>query len=146
MRMMVLVKATKDSEAGVMPSEELLTEMGKFNEELVEAGVMLAAEGLHPSSKGVRVQFSGKQRTVIDGPFAETKELIAGFWLWRVESMDEAIDWVRRCPNPMPGESEIEIRPVFEAEDFGAEFTPELREQQERRRARIEKETGLGSP
>jgi hypothetical protein len=138
MRFMVLVKATKDSEAGVMPSEQLLTEMGKFNEELTKAGVMLAGEGLHPSSKGARVRFSGDKRTVIDGPFAETKELVAGFWLWKCASLQEAIEWVKRCPNPMPGESEIEIRQVFEAEDFGAEFTPELREQEERLRAQIE--------
>jgi hypothetical protein len=138
MRFMVLVKATKDSEAGVMPSEQLLTEMGKFNEELIKAGVMLAGEGLHPSSKGARVRFSGDKRTVIDGPFAETKELVAGFWLWKCASLQEAIEWVKRCPNPMPGESEIEIRQVFEAEDFGAEFTPELREQEERLRAQIE--------
>ncbi len=135
MRFMILVKATKDSEAGVMPSEQLLTEMGKFNEELVKAGVMLAGEGLQPSSKGARVKFSGSKRTVIDGPFAETKELIAGFWLWQVKSKKEAIEWVKRCPNPMKGESEIEIRQVFEAEDFGAEFTPELRAQEERLRA-----------
>jgi hypothetical protein len=138
MRFMIIVKATKDSEAGVMPSEQLLTEMGKFNEELVKAGVMLAGEGLHPSSKGARVKFSGDKRTVIDGPFAETKELIAGFWLWQVKSKEEAIEWVKRCPNPMKGESEIEIRQVFEAEDFGAEFTPELREQEERLRAQAE--------
>jgi hypothetical protein len=129
---MIIVKATKDSEAGVMPDEKLLTDMGRYNEELVKAGVMLAGEGLHPSSKGARVRFSGAQRTVIDGPFAETKELIAGFWLWQVKSMEEAIEWVKRCPNPMPGESEIEIRRVFEAEDFGEEFTPELREQEKR--------------
>ena len=135
MRVMVMVKATKDSEAGVMPSTEMLAEMGRFNEELVKAGVMLAGEGLHPSSKGVRVRFAGKSRTVVDGPFAETKELVAGFWLWQVSSMEEAIEWVRRCPNPMPGDSEIEIRRVFEAEDFGAEFTPELREQEEWLRA-----------
>ena len=141
MRVMVIVKATEQSEAGVMPSEQLLTEMGQFNEELVKAGIMLAGEGLHPSSKGKRVRFSGRNRTVIDGPFAETKELIAGFWLWQVKSMDEAIEWVKRCPNPMDGESEIEIRPVFEAEDFGAEFTPELREQEERLRAQIEQNT-----
>jgi len=140
MRFMVIVKATKNSEAGVMPSEKLLAEMGKFNEELVKAGVMLAGEGLHPSSKGARVKFSGGKRTVIDGPFAETKELIAGFWLWQVKSKQEAIDWVKRCPDPMPGEeSEIEIRQVFEAEDFGAEFTPELREQEERVRAQADK-------
>src|SRR5690349_13015495 len=135
MRFMVIVKATKESEAGVMPSTRLLTEMGKFNEELVKAGVMLAGEGLRPSSKGARVKFSGNQRTVIDGPFVETKELIAGYWLWQVKSKEEAIEWVKRCPNPMLGESEIEIRQVFEAEDFGAEFTPELREQEDRLRA-----------
>ncbi len=139
MRFMIIVKATKDSEAGVMPSEQLLTEMGKFNEELVKAGVMLAGEGLHPSSKGARVRFSGAKRTVIDGPFAETKELIAGYWLWQVKSKEEAIEWVKRCPNPMKGESEIEIRQVFEAEDFGAEFTPELREHEERLRAQMAK-------
>jgi hypothetical protein len=139
MRVMVMVKATKDSEAGVMPSEQLLADMGRFNEDLVEAGLMLAGEGLHPSSKGTRVRFSGANRTVIDGPFSETKELVAGFWIWRVRSMDEAIEWVKRCPNPMPGDSEIEIRPVFEADDFGAEFTPELREQEERIRAKAEK-------
>jgi hypothetical protein len=138
MRFMVLIKATKDSEAGVMPSEQLLTEMGKFNEELVKAGVMLAGEGLHPSSKGARVRFSGAQRTVIDGPFAETKELIAGFWLWQVNSKEEAIEWVKRCPNPHNEETEVEIRQLFEAEDFGAEFTPELREQEERLRAQSE--------
>ena len=139
MRFMIIVKATKDSEAGVMPSEQLLTEMGKYNEELVNAGVMLAGEGLQPSSKGARVKFSGSTRTVTDGPFAETKELIAGYWLWQVKSKEEAIEWVKRCPNPMPGESEIEIRQVFEAEDFGAEFTPELREQEERLRAQMDK-------
>jgi len=139
MRFMIIVKATKDSEAGVMPSEQLLSEMGKFNEELVKAGILLAADGLHPSSKGARVRFSGAKRTVIDGPFAETKELIAGYWLWQVKSKEEAIKWVKRCPNPMPGESEIEIRQVFEAEDFGAEFTPELREQEERVRAQTAK-------
>ncbi len=137
MRFMVMVKATEDSEAGILPSQELLAEMGKFNEELVKAGVMLAGEGLQPSSKGARVRFSGKKRAVIDGPFAETKELVAGFWLWEVRSKEEAIEWVKRCPNPMPGESEIEIRQVFEAEDFGAEFTPELREQEERLRQQI---------
>ena len=137
MRVMVIIKADKDSEAGVMPSEQLLTEMGNFNEELVKAGIMLAGEGLHPSSKGKRVRFSGDQRAVIDGPFAETKELIAGFWLWQVKDMDEAVEWVKRCPNPMGQESEVEIRPVFEAEDFGAEFTPEAREQEERLRAEI---------
>jgi hypothetical protein len=136
---MILVKATKDSEAGVLPDEKLLTEMGKYNEELVNAGIMLAGEGLQPSSKGARVRFSGNTRTVIDGPFAETKELIAGYWLWQVKSKAEAIEWVKRCPNPFPGtESEIEVRQVFEAEDFGAEFTPELREQEERVRAQAE--------
>jgi hypothetical protein len=140
MRCMVMVKATADSEAGVMPSTELLSEMGKLNEELVKAGIMLAGEGLHPSSKGKRVRFSGPSRTVIDGPFTESKELIAGFWLWQVRSIEEAVEWVKRCPNPMPGESEIEIRPVFEAEDFGAEFTPELREQEERLRQQIERD------
>ena len=137
MRFMVIVKATQDSEAGVMPSEKLLTEMGKFNEELAQAGIMLAGEGLHPSSKGKRVRFSGNKRIVIDGPFVETKELLAGFWLWQCKSMDEAVEWVRRCPNPFEGESEIEIRQVFEAEDFGAELTPELREQEERLRAQL---------
>jgi hypothetical protein len=137
---MVMVKATRNSEAGMMPSEKLLADMGRFNEELVKAGVMLAGEGLHPSSKGARVRFSGGKRTVIDGPFAETKELVAGFWLWQVKSKEEAIEWVKRCPDPMPGEdSEIEIRQLFEAEDFGAEFTPELREQEERLRAEIAK-------
>ena len=135
MRFMVMVKATPDSEAGVLPSEKLLTEMGRYNEELVKAGVLLAGEGLHPSSKGARVRFSGEQRTVIDGPFTETKELVAGFWLIQVASLDEAIEWVKRCPNPMNGESEIEIRQVFEADDFGEAFTPELREQEERLRA-----------
>ena len=135
---MIMVKADKNSEAGVMPDEKLLAEMGNFNEELVKAGIMLAGEGLHPSSKGARVKFSGTKRTVIDGPFAETKELIAGFWLWKVKSKEEAIEWVKRCPNPMPGESEIEIRQIFEAEDFGAEFTPELREQEDRLRAGME--------
>jgi hypothetical protein len=135
MRFMVIVKASKDSEAGVMPSETLLSEMGTFNEELAKAGVLLAGEGLHPSSKGARVRFSGTKRTVIDGPFPETKELIAGFWLWRVRSKQEAIDWLKRCPNPHNEDSEVEIRQVFEAEDFGAEFTPELREQEERVRA-----------
>jgi hypothetical protein len=138
MRFMVMVKATRESEAGVMPSEELLTEMGKYNEELVKAGVMLAGEGLHPSSKGARVRFSGKERTVIDGPFAETKELVAGFWLIQAKSMEEAIEWVKRCPNPMNEESEIEIRQVFETEDFGDELTPELREQEARLRAQTE--------
>jgi hypothetical protein len=138
MRFMVMVKATKDSEAGVLPDKKLLADMGKFNEELMKAGVMLAGEGLQPSSKGARVRFSGAKRTVIDGPFAETKELVAGFWLWQVKSKEEAIEWVKRCPNPFPGtESEIEIRQVFEAEDFGAEFTPELRAQEERLRAQV---------
>ncbi len=141
MRVMVIVKATKSTEAGIHPSEKLLADMGKFNEELVKAGVMLAAEGLHPSSKGKRVTFSDSKKTVVDGPFAETKELIAGFWLWQVKSMEEAIEWVRRCPNPMPGEdSIIEIRPVFEADDFGKEFTPELRAQEERLRAEVERQ------
>ena len=139
MRVMVMVKADKSSEAGVMPDEKLLTEMGKFNDELVKAGVMLAGEGLHPSSKGARVRFNGAKRSVVDGPFAETKELVAGFWLWQVKSMAEAIEWVKRCPNPMPGESEIEIRPVFEAEDFGPALTPELRAQEDRQCAQIEK-------
>ena len=139
MRFMIIVKASKDSEAGVMPSEKLLAEMGKFNEELARAGVLLAGEGLQASSKGARVKFSGTQRTVTDGPFAETKELIAGFWIWQCKSKEEAIEWVKRCPNPHHGESEIEIRQVFEAEDFGAEFTPELREQEERVRTHISK-------
>ena len=137
MRFMVIVKATKDSEAGVMPSQKLLEEMGKFNEELVKAGVMLAGEGLQPSSKGKRVRFSGNERTVIDGPFAETKELIAGFWLWQANSLAEAVEWVKRCPNPMEGESVIEIRQVFEADDFGAEFTPELRKREEELRQQL---------
>jgi hypothetical protein len=141
MRFVVLIKADKDSEAGVMPSEELLTEMGKFNDELVKAGVMLAGEGLHPSSKGARVKFSGEKRTVVDGPFTEAKELIAGYWIWQVNSLEEAIEWVKRCPNPMGGESEIEIRQIFEADDFGAEFTPELREQEERQRAEMAAKT-----
>lgn len=140
MRVMVMVKATDESEAGVMPSEKLLSDMGKFNEELVKAGVMQAGEGLKPSSAGVRVRFSGADRTVIDGPFAETKELVAGFWIWKVKSLEDAIEWVKRCPNPMSVESDIEIRPVFEAEDFGEEYTPELREQEERLRAEIEKQ------
>ncbi len=138
MRFMVIIKADANSEAGVMPDEKLLTDMGKFNEELVKAGVMLAGEGLHPSSKGARVRFSGSQRTVIDGPFAETKELIAGFWLWELRSIEEAIEWLKRCPCPMIGESEIEIRQVFEASDFGEAFTPELQEQEARLRAEIE--------
>src|SRR3954465_6470659 len=137
MRFMVIVKASKDSEAGKMPSQELLAAMGKYNEELVNAGIMLAGEGLHPSSKGARVRFSGKKRTVIDGPFAETKELIAGFWLWQVKSKEEAIEWVKRIPNPMPGtETEVEIRQVFEADDFGPELAPEIRAQEEKLRAR----------
>src|SRR5712671_5188912 len=138
MRVMVIVKANKESESGVLPSQELLAEMGKFNEELVKAGVMLAGEGLHSSAKGVRVRFGGGQSTVTDGPFTETKELVAGFWLWQVKSIEEAVEWVRRCPNPMEGDSEIEIRPLFEAADFGAEFTPELRAQEERLRAEVE--------
>ncbi|HEV7733586.1 MAG TPA: YciI family protein [Candidatus Binatia bacterium] len=137
MRVMVLIKADASSEAGVMPSEQLLTEMGAYNEALVQAGIMLAGEGLQPSSRGARVRFSGSSRTVIDGPFAETKELLAGFWLWQVKSMDEAIEWVKRCPNPMGQESEVEIRPVFEMEDFGAELTPDLREQEERLREQL---------
>ncbi len=137
MRVMVLVKADKSSEAGALPDEKMLTEMGAFNEQLVKAGIMLEGEGLKPSSEGARVRFSGKNRTVIDGPFAETKELVAGYWIWKVKSLQEAIEWVKRCPNPMPGESEIEIRPVFEAEDFGAEYTPALREQDERLRVEI---------
>jgi hypothetical protein len=134
---MVVIKANKDSEAGVLPSHRLLAEMGKYNEELVRAGIMLAGEGLHPSSKGKRVRFTGQKLAVVDGPFAETKELIAGFWLWQVKSMDEAIEWVKRCPNPDGTDGEIEIRPLFEADDFGAEFTPELREQEERLRERL---------
>ena len=140
MRVMVIVKATKDSEAGVMPSQKLLEDMGKFNEQLVKAGIMLAGDGLKPSAKGKRVKFSGDKRSVVDGPFAETKELIAGFWIWQVRSMDEAVEWVRRCPNPMEGESVIEIRPVFEAEDFGEQFTPELRAQEERIAAEIKRQ------
>ena len=139
MRVMVLVKADKNSEAGMMPDEKMFTEMGSFNEELVKAGIMLDGEGLKPSSDGKRVKFSGEKRTVIDGPFVETKELIAGYWLWKVNSMQEAVEWVKRCPNPTGTESEVEIRPLFEAEDFGAEFTPELRAQEERQRAEIEK-------
>ena len=137
MRFMVIVKATKESEAGEMPSEQLLREMGNYNEELVKAGIMKAGEGLQPSAKGKRVRFSGKQRTVIDGPFPETKELIAGYWIWEAKSLAEAVEWVKKCPNPMPGESEIEIRQIFEAEDFGEEFTPELREQEERLRLQM---------
>lgn len=141
MRFMIIVKATKDSETGVMPSTKLLADMGKFNEELVNAGVMLAGDGLHPSSKGVRVKFSGNKRTVVDGPFVETKELIAGYWLWQCKSKEEAIEWAKRCPNPAVDgkEGELEIRQVFEADDFGAEFTPELREQEERVRAQEER-------
>ncbi len=141
MKVMVMVKATKNTEAGVMPSEQLLREMGAFNEELVKAGIMLAGEGLHPSTKGKRIRFSGGKRTVVDGPFAETKELIAGYWVWQVRSMDEAVDWARRCPDPMPGEdAELEIRPIFEAEDFGKEYTPELRAQEDRLREEIERQ------
>ena len=137
MKVMVMVKATADSEAGVMPGTDLLEAMGKFNEDLVNAGVMLAGEGLKPSSLGARIAFDGPSRRVIDGPFAETRELVAGFWLWQVRSIDEAIEWAKRCPNPMPGPSELEIRPLYEAEDFGAEFTPELREQEDRLRERL---------
>ncbi|GAB3667369.1 YciI family protein [Ramlibacter alkalitolerans] len=137
MRFMILVKATRESEAGVMPSEQLLAEMGRFNEELVKAGVMQAGEGLHPSAKGARVRFSGADRTVTPGPFPQTGELVAGFWLWQCASLQEAIDWVKRCPNPMPGESEIEIRQVFSAEDFGEAMTPELRQQEDRLRAEL---------
>jgi hypothetical protein len=141
MRVMVIVKATKNSEAGVMPSEKLLTEMGKYNEELVKAGIMLAGEGLLPSAKGKRIKFSGSKRSVVDGPFTETKELIAGYWIWQVRSMEEAVEWARRCPDPMPGEEgELEIRQIGEMEDFGEEFTPELREQEERLRAEIERQ------
>ena len=139
MRVMVIVKADKNTEAGIMPSEQLLREMGNYNEELVKAGIMLAGEGLHPSSKGARIEFSGSRRTVVDGPFAETKELIAGYWMWKVKSMQEAIEWAKRCPNPTGEQSVLEIRPVFEAEDFGAELTPELREQEHRLRAEAEK-------
>jgi hypothetical protein len=137
MKVIVMVKATPSSEAGIMPSAALLSAMGRFNEELVKAGVMLAGEGLHPSRRGKRVRFTGEKRTVIDGPFAETKELVAGFWLWQVKSIEEAIEWVKRCPNPMPEESEIEIRPLFEAADFGAEFTPELQAREEQLRAQM---------
>jgi hypothetical protein len=139
MKVIVMVKATKESETGVMPSEQLLTDMGKYNEELVKAGILLTADGLHPSAKGLRVRFSGTNRTVTDGPFTETNELVAGFWIWQVKSMEEAIAWVKRCPNPMSEDSEIEIRPIFEMEDLGAEFTPELREQEERIRTEAEK-------
>ncbi len=137
MRVMVIVKATKDSEAGILPSTELITAMGKYNEELVKAGIMLAGDGLKPSSQGKRVRFDGPKRSVIDGPFAETKELIAGFWIWQVRSMDEAVEWLKRCPNPMPGESEVEIRPIFEAADFGENLTPELQQNEERLREQI---------
>ena len=137
MRVMVLVKANKDSEAGVLPDEKILTEMGRFNDDLIEAGLLLAGEGLHPSSKGARVRFSGAKRTVIDGPFTEAKELVAGFWIWQVKSMEEAIEWVKRCPNPQRTETEVEIRPVFELEEFGAAVTPELRAQEERQRAQL---------
>jgi hypothetical protein len=143
MRVMVIIKATESSEAGVMPDEQLFTAMGKYNEELVKAGIMLAGDGLKPSKSGKRVRFAGGHKTVIDGPFAETKELIAGYWVWQVKSMDEAVEWVRRCPNPMPGEeSEIEIRPFFEMEDFGSELTPELRAQEERLRDEVERQRG----
>lgn len=141
MRVMVIIKATKNSEANVMPDEKMLTEMGRYNEELVKAGIMVSGEGLHPSSKGKRVLFSGGKKDVVDGPFENTEQLVAGFWMWKVQSMEEAIEWVRRCPDPMPGEdAEIEIRPVFEMEDFGAEFTPDLREQEERLRAEVERQ------
>ena len=141
MRVIVIVKASKESEAGVMPDEKMLAEMGKYNEELVKAGIMLAGEGLHPSSKGKRVRFSGTKRTVVDGPFAETKELVAGYWIWQVRSMEEAVEWAKRCPDPGPGdEGELELRPVFEDEEFGKEFTPELREQEKRLRAEIERQ------
>jgi hypothetical protein len=141
MKVMVIVKATKNSEAGKMPSEKLLTEMGKYNEELVKAGIMLAGDGLHPSKKGKRIRFSGGTRSVVDGPFSETKELIAGYWVWQVRSMEEAVEWARRCPDPMPGEdAELELRPVLEAEDFGKEFTPALREQEERLRREVERQ------
>lgn len=141
MRVMVIVKATENSEAGVMPSEQLIAEMGKYNEELVKAGIMLAGDGLHPSAKGKRVRFSGEKRTVVDGPFAETKELIAGFWIWQVRSMEEAVEWARRCPSPMPGEeSELELRPIFEAEDFGEAMTPELKAQEDRLRDELERQ------
>lgn len=140
MRFMIFVKASADSEAGIMPSEQLITEMGNFNEELAQAGILVDCDGLHPSSKGARVRFSGEKRTVIDGPFIETKELVAGYWIWEVKSKEEAIEWVKRCPNPIPGtESEIEIRQIFSAEDFGAEFTPQAREQEERVREQAKK-------
>ena len=140
MKVMVIVKATKNSEAGVMPSEQLLAAMGQYNEELVRAGIMLAGDGLHPSTKAKRIEISGGKRTVVDGPFAETKELVAGYWIWQVRSMDEAVEWARRCPDPMPGEdAQLELRPIFEAEDFGKEFTPELRAQEDRLRAEMER-------
>lgn len=142
MRVMVIVKATEDSENGVMPDTEMLTEMGRFNEELVNAGIMQAGEGLHPTSKGVRVHFAGTSRSVKNGPFPNITDQIAGFWIWKVRSMEEAIEWARRCPNPMPGESDLEIRPIFEAEDFGDELTPELREQEERLRAKVDADKG----
>jgi hypothetical protein len=145
MKVMVIVKATKNSEAGAMPTEQLLSDMGRYNEELVSAGIMLAGEGLHPSAKGKRIVFSGSNRTVVDGPFAETKELVAGYWIWQVRSMEEAVEWARRCPDPMPGEdAELEIRPVFEADDFGKEFTPELREREERLRLELERQQNKG--
>ncbi len=141
MKVMVIVKATENSEAGIMPSEKLLADMGNYNEELVKAGIMLDGEGLHPSSKGKRIKFSGGKRTVVDGPFAETKELVAGYWVWQVRSMEEAVEWARRCPDPMPGEdAELEIRPIFDADDFGKEFTPELRAQEERLRREVERQ------
>ena len=141
MKVMVIVKATKNSEAGAMPSEQLLAEMGKYNEELVKAGIMLAGDGLHPSRSGKRIRFSAGKRTVVDGPFTETKELIAGYWMWQVRSMEEAVEWARRCPDPMPGEdAELELRPIFEAEDFGEQFTPELRAQEERIRKEMERQ------
>jgi hypothetical protein len=143
MKVMVIVKATKNSEAGVMPSEALLSEMGKYNEELVKAGIMLAGDGLHPSARGKRIKFAGGKRSVVDGPFSETKELVAGYWIWQVRSIEEAVEWVRRCPDPMPGEeSEIEIRPIFEAADFGEAFTPELRAHEERLRVEVERQKG----
>ena len=145
MKVMVIVKATKNSEAGAMPTEQLLSDMGRYNEELVSAGIMLAGEGLHPSAKGKRIVFSGSNRTVVDGPFAETKELVAGYWIWQVRSMEEAVEWARRCPDPMPGEdAELEIRPIFEADDFGKEFTPELRKREERLRLELERQQNKG--
>ena len=145
MKVMVIVKATKNSEAGAMPTEQLLSDMARYNEELVSAGVMLDGEGLHPSAKGKRIVFSGSNRTVVDGPFAETKELVAGYWIWQVRSMEEAVEWARRCPDPMPGENaELEIRPIFEADDFGKEFTPELRKREERLRLELERQQNKG--